>query len=84
MRHFAIKHLHELGKSYGKNSTEEIIMQDVNEFIKSLKKDEGKSVGDMKSRYWTSMGNSLWNILTGKRYGHEDAELKDLTSKAMG
>ncbi len=85
MRQFVLEHLPQLGKSYGRFTPEEIIMRDVNEFIENMRNNDGTSIGDVKKRYWTSIGNSLWAMLTGKMWnGHNNANLRELTNKSMG
>jgi len=51
---------------------EDSIMNEVNEMIEHLKKEEGRPVSNIREKFLLAVINSLWVIVTGKRYKHSD------------
>jgi len=56
---------------------EELIMDEVNTFTDWLKKQNGNSVS-LQDRFTLAVLNSLWRILSGERFDHDDAKLHQI------
>jgi methyl farnesoate epoxidase/farnesoate epoxidase len=80
LRRFTLRQLRDFG--FGKNSMEESIMMEVNEFIELLKEGDGKPVSDVKERLLFAVVNSIWAIVTGHRHKQNDKALLKMTRKA--
>jgi len=74
-RRFALRHLRDFG--FGKSSMEEIVMGEVREICDWLKRAEGNPVS-LGHRFSLATYNSLWRILTGERFDHDDAKLHEI------
>ena len=61
---------------FGKNAMESLIMEEVNEYLDRLKTQEGEAICVRRS-FSLAVLNSLWLILSGKRYSHDDPRLGD-------
>lgn len=77
LRRFTLRQLRDFG--FGKNSMEESIMLEVNELIEGLKKDEGKPLENIKSRFLLAVVNGLWFLSTSIRHKQDDEELINMT-----
>jgi NTP pyrophosphatase (non-canonical NTP hydrolase) len=53
---------------------EELIMEEVREVVDWLKKEDGKKV-ELQRRFSLAVVNSIWRILSGERYDHDDEKL---------
>ncbi|CAG7734935.1 unnamed protein product [Allacma fusca] len=71
-RRFTLRHLRDFG--FGKNYMESLILDEVDELIEWLKSQEGKPVS-INRKFYLAVINSLWTILSGKRYSHTDPKL---------
>jgi methyl farnesoate epoxidase/farnesoate epoxidase len=74
-RRFALRNLRDLG--FGKKSMEELIQEDVVEFIESLKSECGKPVYIQKHLNLVVL-NTLWKIVGGESFGHCDQKLVNI------
>jgi len=71
-RRFSLRQLRDFG--FGKSSMEEIVMDEVKEISDWLKREEGNPVS-LTHRFSLATYNSIWRILTGERFDHDDAKL---------
>lgn len=71
-RRFAMRALRDFG--FGRSSMEEMILNEAQELCDWLKKQEGRPV-ELTRRFSLAVVNSLWRILTGERYDHDDKGL---------
>lgn len=76
-RRFLLRQLRDFG--FGKSGMETRIMDEVNEVISTYKSMQGKPVGNIKNKLRLAMVNSLWTILTSKRFTHDDPKLLHLS-----
>ena len=74
-RRFTLRNLRDFG--FGKNSMENIVMEEVQTVINWMKKKEGQPV-TLDRKFSLSVLNALWNIMTGERYDHNDPELSHI------
>ncbi|CAG7836749.1 unnamed protein product [Allacma fusca] len=70
-RRFTLRHLRDFG--FGKQYMEDLIMDEVKDMIDDLKKQEGQSVM-MNEKFALAVINSLWMIVAGKKFKHDDEE----------
>ncbi|ODM89491.1 Methyl farnesoate epoxidase [Orchesella cincta] len=75
-RNFLIRQLRTFG--FGKSSMEALIMEDVNEVLNKLKKEEGKPIGNIRGMLRLAIVNALWTILSSQRFKHDDPKLGQL------
>jgi len=79
VRQFTLRQLRDFG--FGKNTMQESIMTEVNEFIELLVETKGEPVANMKDRLVVAVVNALWFIATGIRQKQNDPDLVALTMK---
>lgn len=77
-RRFTLRQLRDFG--YGKEAMEDLIMDEVREFIAGLESKEGASLGGIKELFSVPVINSLSRIVSGRRYHHHDPKLLSLAS----
>jgi len=77
-RRFAMRTLRDFG--FGKTSMEEMILDEAQELCDWLKLQGGKPV-ELYRRFSLAVVNSLWRIITGERYDHQDEALVDIMDK---
>lgn len=81
-RRFVLRHLREFG--FGRRTMAQLVEDEavelVNVFIKKFKdKEENEGIIiQMNDAFGVSVLNTLWSMLAGIRYSHEDKELKTL------
>ncbi|CAL8126604.1 unnamed protein product [Orchesella dallaii] len=75
-RRFLLRQLRDFG--FGKSYMEQLVLEEVQEVIERFRKTKGKSVSDLKSVFVLAVINSLWTILTSKRFQHDDPKLNTL------
>jgi hypothetical protein len=56
---------------------ESLVMDEAIELINGLKKELGQPIST-QNRFNIAVLNSLWSIVVGKRFSHDDAELKEI------
>ncbi len=56
---------------------ETLIMEEVTELIQGFKKDAGTPIST-QTRFNVAVLNSLWSIVAGQRYSHEDPILHEI------
>ena len=71
-RRFTLRHLRDFG--FGKNTGEELITNELKEFIQGLDKKVGRTVIIDRS-FSVAVLNTLWTILSGVRYEQDDPRL---------
>ncbi len=74
-RRYALHTLRDLG--FGKNSMDDRINEEVDQFCRHLEKTEGKPV-DVRYDFNLSVLNSLWAIVLNDRLDYDDPKLKNL------
>jgi len=74
-RRFTLRHLRDFG--FGKNSMELLIMEEVREMIEWMKNEEGHPLS-LNRKFSLAVLNSLWQIVSGKRFDQKDTTLNDL------
>lgn len=79
-RRFLLTKLRDFG--FGKTSMESLIMEDVEDLIKLFKKEEGTPQKNFKKTVILAVVNSLWSIVSSKRYALDDPELLNLATQA--
>ncbi|ODN05797.1 Cytochrome P450 2J5 [Orchesella cincta] len=77
-RRFTLRQLRDFG--FGKNTMEMLIMDEVNDFAERIKNAKGAPVGEIKKLLSLAVVNSLWTIVSGKRYSQDDANLKAISN----
>jgi len=73
VRNFTRRQLRDFG--FGKNTMQESIMTEVNEFIELIEDAKSEPVKNLKDRLVVAVVNSLWFIATGNRHKQNDAEI---------
>lgn len=68
-RRFALRHLKDFG--FGKRSMESLIMDEVTELVSGFRRDAGQPIST-QTRFNIAVLNSLWAIVTGQRFSHDD------------
>ena len=71
-RRFTLRHLRDFG--FGKNAGEELITNEMKEFIQGLEASVGQPLSLNKS-FSVAALNTLWMILSGVRYEQDDPRL---------
>ncbi|CAG7816040.1 unnamed protein product [Allacma fusca] len=71
-RRFTFRHLRDFG--FGKNYMEELIQEEVDELLGWLKY-LGNNPVCLNTKFTLAVVNSLWRIITGKRFDHSDPKL---------
>ncbi|CAL8110137.1 unnamed protein product [Orchesella dallaii] len=74
-RRFALRHLRDFG--FGKRSMENLVMDEVTELIKGFRRDSKKPIST-QTRFNVAVLNSLWSIVAGERYSHDDPILQEI------
>jgi hypothetical protein len=80
LRRFTLRQLRDFG--FGKNSMEETIMVEVNEFLDILKAQGEKPLDKMKEKLLLAVVNSVWSISAGSRYKQDDKALITMSENA--
>lgn len=73
LRRFTLRHLRNFG--YGKTSMENLIMQEVDDLIKEMRRKDTLQVHGL---FKISALNVLWCMMSGTRYARDDEELQSL------
>lgn len=76
-RRFLLRQLRDFG--FGKSSMQALISDEVAELIQSFKKKEGTPIGELRRTLRLAVVNSLWRIITSKRFDQDDPALKKLS-----
>ena len=76
---FTLRTLRDFG--FGKKSMESLIMDEVNEVLEWMSKNEGIPVS-VNKKFSLAVVNALLTIMSGKRYDQEDPALKNLLDAA--
>ena len=71
-RRFTLRHLRDFG--FGKTTGEELITNEMKEFIQRLEQHIGKPFSVNRS-FGVAVLNTLWMILSGVRYEQDDPQL---------
>ena len=77
-RRFTLRHLRDFG--FGKNTGEELIRNELKEFIQGLDKNVGKPISINRS-FNVAILNTLWMIMSGVRYEQDDPRLWSVLNK---
>ncbi|XP_021961978.1 cytochrome P450 2J5 isoform X2 [Folsomia candida] len=77
LRRFTLRQLRDFG--FGKSTMEGLIMDELGEILDWMKSKEGLPVRDVKQRMAVAVVNSVWTLVTGKRYKQEDPAILKLT-----
>jgi hypothetical protein len=80
LRRFTLRQLRDFG--FGKNSMEETIMVEVNEFLDILNAQGEKPLDKVKEKLLLAVVNSVWSISAGSRYKQDDKALLSMTEYA--
>jgi len=79
-RRFALRTLRDFG--FGRKSMENFIMDEVNEFLKWIKKNDGIPIS-VNRRLVLATVSSLWTLINGERQSHDDEILENINNKAF-
>ncbi|XP_035712950.1 cytochrome P450 2F3-like [Folsomia candida] len=79
LRRFTIRQLREFG--FGKSTMEALIMDELKELLDWMKSTEGQVISDIKDKMTVAMVNSLWMIISGHRYKHDDPKILALSEQ---
>ena len=71
-RRFTLRHLRDFG--FGKTTGEELITNELREFIQGMAKQVGTPISTNKT-FGVAVLNTLWMILSGVRYEQDDPRL---------
>ncbi|XP_035706095.1 farnesoate epoxidase isoform X2 [Folsomia candida] len=74
-RRFALRHLRDFG--FGKKSMEHLVLDEISELVENLKKDAGRPIST-QNRFNIAVLNSLWRIVSGQRFSHDDKQLGNI------
>ena len=77
-RRFTLRHLRDFG--FGKNTGEELIRNELTEFMESLGQNVGQPVS-MNRSVNVAVLNTLWMIMSGVRYDQDDPRLWSLLTQ---
>ena len=77
-RRFALRNLRDFG--FGKKSMEGVAQEDIVELINGLKKEVGHPI-ETSRRFSTAVLSSLWNIIAGEKFAHDDPKFEELLDK---
>jgi len=59
---------------------EMLIMDECHEFNDRIRRAKGAPVGEIKRLFSLAVVNSLWTIVSGKRYSQDDSNLKAISN----
>jgi len=76
-RRFSIRHLKDFG--LGKNTMESIILDEVQDLLKTFRKTLGKPIST-QAVFNVAIINSLWAIVAGQRFSHDDPKLQKMVA----
>ena len=79
IRRFTLRNLRDFG--FGKQAQQNLALEEVRETVDWFKTTEGKPTL-LDATFDLPTVNSLWTIMTGKRFSREDPSLKDFLSKS--
>jgi len=79
LRQFTLRQLRDFG--FGKNTMQESIMTEVNEFVELMVETKGAPVRNVKDRLVLAVINALWFIVAGIRHNQMDPELIAFSKK---
>ncbi|ODN00919.1 Farnesoate epoxidase [Orchesella cincta] len=77
-RRFLLRQLRDFG--FGKSSMEELVQEEVKMLIAHLKTFEGQPIKNLKQMLQISVLNSLWMIISNKRFSQDDPAVKEMMS----
>lgn len=80
-RRFLLRQLRDFG--FGKSSMQSLISDEVSELIENLKKKKGTPVEDIRGNLKLAVVNSLWRILTSKRFKQDDPQLLRFANESI-
>ncbi|CAG7726074.1 unnamed protein product [Allacma fusca] len=73
-RRFMLRNLRDFG--FGKSTMHSLVMEEVNDYVSWLKSQEGQSIS-LNRKFTLATINSLWMIMTGKRFPQNDPQMTD-------
>lgn len=76
-RRFLLRQLRDFG--FGKSSMQALISDEVTEVIERFKKRVGTPVGEIRQTLRLAVVNSLWRIISSKRFDQDDPALSKLS-----
>lgn len=77
-RRFTLRQLRDFG--FGKNTMEMLIMDEVHDLLATLGKRDGAPISGIKELFSLAVVNSLWTVVSGKRYNQNDPNLRAISS----
>ncbi len=77
-RRFTLRQLRDFG--FGKNTMEMLIMDEVHDLLATLGKTEAAPISGIKELFSLAVVNSLWTVVSGKRYNQDDPNLRAISS----
>ena len=79
IRRFTLRNLRDFG--FGKQTQQNLALEEVRDLVDWFKASEGKPV-KLDASFDLPTVNSLWAIMTGKRFSKEDPALKEFLVKS--
>ncbi|CAG7717797.1 unnamed protein product [Allacma fusca] len=73
-RRFMLRNLRDFG--FGKSTMRDLAVQEVNDYVSWLKSQESQSIS-LNRKFTLATINSLWMIMTGKRFSQNDPQITD-------
>jgi hypothetical protein len=77
-RRFALRNLRDFG--FGRKTMESMAQEDIVELINGFKRDTGLPI-DTARRFSTAVLSSLWNIIAGQKFAHDDPKFEEVLTK---